>query len=199
MTSSEKNEGSIQDSPSAALNDKNTTVTAPESLISGQTQTRGQIASSLEKGEQIETDENRANASKRHISLDQWLSLSQIAHAKSAENPEQWIDNTFSFPGNGKIVALRGLDLRDCPATALPGNLLVKFDPSVGWIYKCMAEAIDQEYPLDLAGSKIERLPSDLAVEGGVVIHEAQTQLVKDANELERQKQIEGNVIVLKG
>jgi hypothetical protein len=52
-----------------------------------------------------ETDE----ASKRHLSLKQWLGLLDLADHVGEKDRIRWVDKTFRFPGKGRITAHRGL------------------------------------------------------------------------------------------
>jgi len=68
-----------------------------------------------------------SEANKREISLKQWLSLLNVAEA--SHQPIKWIDETFDFPGNGKIHVEKSLSLvfeRSTSLRSLPDNLTVE-------------------------------------------------------------------------
>jgi len=63
-------------------------------------------------------------ASERQITVKQWLDVLHVAEAVN-ENKE-WIDETFKFPGGGRIETEKHLILRHCTTlTRLPNNLNV--------------------------------------------------------------------------
>jgi hypothetical protein len=62
--------------------------------------------------------------SKRHISVTQWQDLLHVAEAAGKE--KEWIDETFQFPGGGKIKVEKDLKLNGYPEMAkLPEGLSV--------------------------------------------------------------------------
>jgi len=67
-------------------------------------------------------------ALKRHISLQQWLDLLYLAEAMEEKNWKKWINETFQFPGGGKIVSDSNLLLGGGfgRLTRLPEGLAVK-------------------------------------------------------------------------
>ena len=70
------------------------------------------------------TRESSFEASKRGISIKQWLDLLHVAKADGKSR--KWIDETFTFPGGGKIEVERNLDLNLCTGlTTLPEGLEV--------------------------------------------------------------------------
>ena len=65
-------------------------------------------------------------AKQRHISVRQWLDLLHMAQARAERGKKRWIDQTFLFPGGGKIDA-KSLDLGKCTGlTILPEGLVVR-------------------------------------------------------------------------
>jgi hypothetical protein len=91
-------------------------------------------------------------AEKRGISTQQWLDLLHVAEA--INKPKEWIDETFIFPGVGKIETKGNLDLRSCiELNNLPEKL------SVGG-------------SLDLGGcTGLTRLPEKLSVGGSLSLY----------------------------
>lgn len=68
-------------------------------------------------------------AEKRGIEENQWVDLLRVAAAARrvatvAREDEEWIDETFSFPGDGKIIVEGDLDLSGCTSlNTLPKGL----------------------------------------------------------------------------
>ena len=66
-------------------------------------------------------------AKKRHISPKQWLDLLHVM--KAADKERGWIDETFKFPGGGKVETIEDLYLGNCTSlTKLPEGLSVEED-----------------------------------------------------------------------
>jgi len=64
-------------------------------------------------------------ANKRGIGPKQWIALLHVA--ESSDKDEKWIDETFKFPGDGRIETNGSLNLQDHTSlTFLPENLKVK-------------------------------------------------------------------------
>ncbi len=61
-------------------------------------------------------------AGKRHITEDQWGDLLKLV--KMTNQEQDWLDQTFSFPGGGRIRVRDTLDLTRCHSfTVLPKGL----------------------------------------------------------------------------
>ena len=61
-------------------------------------------------------------ADKRHITGDQWSDLLKLV--KITDQEQDWLDQTFSFPGGGRIRIKDTLDLTKCHSLAhLPRGL----------------------------------------------------------------------------
>jgi len=90
-------------------------------------------------------------ASKRNISPKQWLDLLYIA--ESAGKSKKWIDETFKFPGEGKIHVEEDLSLMDCKSlTSLPER--ISFGGSL-WLTSC---------------KYLTSLPDDMTVKGSLYL-----------------------------
>jgi len=77
--------------------------------------------------DEMKKNEELLEAAKRKINLKQWLDLLHIV--KAAHKDRKWIDETFTFPGNGKIETPGNLLLNGCTSlTHLPDNLQVGGD-----------------------------------------------------------------------
>ena len=69
-------------------------------------------------------------ASKRHISLKQWLGLLDLAQHVGEKKRIRWIDKTFRFPGEGRITAQRSLHFGEGKITIpLPEGLEIEGEP----------------------------------------------------------------------
>jgi len=91
------------------------------------------VQEKLRKGEAVTEDDMKfiheaklmIDALKRKISIRQWKDLLHVANAAGKSN--EWIDEEFHFPGEGRIVVHGSLDLRNLNSLGhLPKNLNVE-------------------------------------------------------------------------
>ncbi len=118
-------------------------------------------------------------AKKRHITVQQWLSLLHFADIKS-EN-EKWIDKQFQFPGNGKITVDGDLNLNEVGAeVAMPE--LAHLDPTLP---TTLPEGLTVNGNLWLNHlTSLTGLPKDLSAEGIVLSKLHNEQVWDDAERL---------------
>jgi hypothetical protein len=116
----------------------------------------------------------------RNISLSQWFDLLHVAGFKAGKNgAENWIDQTFKFPGNGQIAVEGNLNLYGCKGlTRLPVNLSVG-----GW--------------LDIIGCiGLTCLPVNLSIGKSISLSYNLAQKVRDdAKKLKNEGKISGRII----
>ena len=158
-------------------------------------------------------------ANKRHISLQQWYVLLEIAICGSKER--KWIDERFTFPGAGKIISHGdlnlaysedlteipvglevggGLYLQGCTAlTKLPEELSVAFNLELNDCTSLteVPEGLSVGLNLDLRGcNKLTRLPKTLLIGGHLYLSEsANKQIEKDADKLKKEGKIIGGIV----
>ena len=109
-------------------------------------------------------EEPEAEAEKRGIGYDQWMALLHVAEAFNHKKAQEWIDKTFTFPGNGKIRIEGNWDLKDHASLGfLPNGLEIDRRLDVGKKNRVIALPEDIKVPyLCVDSSKVQILPYQL-------------------------------------
>ena len=148
-----------------------------------------------------EVQDTYKEAGKRMISMKQWLDLLHVA--ESAKKDKEWIDETFTFPGSGKIEVGGYLDLMNCTSlTSLPDNL------SIGvylYLSDCTSLTILPDNlsvgdNLNLINcTSLTTLPDNLSVEEDLYLTDnLNEQVKKDAERLKKEGKIRGEIKYIK-
>jgi len=173
-----------------------------------------QMFPTIESMNKEATDE----AVKRHISPKQWLDLLHVAEA--ARKDKKWIDETFRFPGGGRIetdmiylntctslkslpagLKVRGsINLKNCTSlSTLPAGLKAGRIMDLGGCtsLSTLPAGLKVKGVLVLGGcTSLISLPADLEVGYNLYLpRNLQLQVIKDAERLKREGKIKGEII----
>jgi len=141
-------------------------------------------------------------AAKRHISPKQWLDLLHLAEAKNKD--KIWIEESFRFPGGGRIKTNRDidcgdLDIMNCPSlTFLPEGLEITGNLYIG--PETPITALPSGLRITNGGMKIwstslTSLPADLEVNQSIDLSiDVHEQVKKDAKRLKREGRVKGRI-----
>jgi len=160
---------------------------------------------------------SQKEAQKRNISLHQWFDLLHLTDAN--DEPQEWIDEMFQFPGNYNIVSICDLFLDSRPITHFPENLKVR--GSVGLVACKFLDHLPGNFELEGTLSltscislrllpdhlkvgrnlKLEnctaltRLPGDLEVGADLILSDnLQDNVKEDAARLKQEGKIKGKI-----
>ena len=157
-------------------------------------------------------------SSERRISLNQWLDLLHLAEA--AEKDKKWIDETFRFPGGGRIET-DIINLNTCTSLkSLPAGLKVRGSINLKncTSLSTLPAGLEASRIMDLGGcTSLSTLPAGLKVKGVLVLEGCTSlislpvdlevgynlylprnlhlQVIKDAERLKREGKIKGEII----
>jgi len=136
-------------------------------------------------------------SSERRISLNQWLDLLHLAEA--AEKDKKWIDETFRFPGGGRIET-DIINLNTCTSLkSLPAGLEASRIMDLGGCtsLSTLPAGLKVKGVLVLEGcTSLISLPVDLEVGYNLYLpRNLHLQVIKDAERLKREGKIKGEII----
>ena len=128
-------------------------------------------------------------AKKRSITVEQWQDLLHVAEATGKE--KEWIDETFTFPGDGKIKVVGDLNLSNTPVERLPEKLEIGGILALGASLKTIGEGLCvRQHMIAKNCVSLETLPEMEVKDCLFISRNLQSQVREDAERLKQEGKI---------